>query len=58
MVILLQVRHYTLLDITSEGEHFMTSNQDDKTTAKHLAITFTLFFVLGVVLIVGANIIG
>ena len=36
----------------------MVSNQDDKTTAKHLAITFILFAVLAVVLIVGANIIA
>ena len=36
----------------------MNPNQDDKTTAKHLAITFVLFVVLGIVLIIGANIIG
>lgn len=33
-------------------------NQDDKTTAKHLLITFILFFVPGVILVIGANIIG
>jgi len=36
----------------------MNPNQDDKTTARHLLITFILFLVLAVVLIVGANIIG
>jgi hypothetical protein len=36
----------------------MSSNQDDKTTTKHLAITFILFIVLGVFLIIGANMIG
>lgn len=36
----------------------MTSNQDDKTTAKHLAITFLAFAVLGVLLVIGANILG
>ncbi len=36
----------------------MSSGQDDKTTAKHMAITFVLFVVLGIVLIIGANIIG
>ena len=36
----------------------MSSDQDDKTTTKHLAITFVLFVVLGIVLIVGANIVG
>ena len=36
----------------------MTSNQDDKTTVKHLMWTFAAFVALGVLLIVGANIIG
>jgi hypothetical protein len=36
----------------------MSSNQDDKTTTKHMAITFILFIVLGVFLIIGANMIG
>jgi len=36
----------------------MTSNQDDKTTAKHLAITFLAFVVLGVLLVIGANLLG
>jgi hypothetical protein len=36
----------------------MNPNQDDKTTAKHLAITFLLFLVLGIVLVIGANIVG
>lgn len=36
----------------------MSSNQDDKTTTKHLAYTFLAFVVLGVMLIIGANIIG
>jgi hypothetical protein len=36
----------------------MSSNQDDKTTAKHLALTFVFFVVLGVVLVIGANIVG
>jgi len=36
----------------------MTSNQDDKTTTKHLALTFLAFAVLGVLLVIGANILG
>jgi hypothetical protein len=36
----------------------MSSNQDDKTTTKHMAITFILFIVLGVFLVIGANMIG
>jgi hypothetical protein len=36
----------------------MSGNQDDKTTAKHLAITFLLFVLLGIFLIIGANIVG
>ena len=36
----------------------MNHNQDDKTTVKHMAILFAFFIVLGVVLIVLANIIG
>jgi hypothetical protein len=36
----------------------MNPNQDDKTTTKHMAITFILFGVLCVLLIIGANIVG
>ena len=36
----------------------MDGNQDDKTTAIHLAITFAAFAALGVVLVIGANILG
>jgi len=36
----------------------MNPNQDDKTTTKHLVITFLLFVALGVILIIGANMIG
>ena len=36
----------------------MNSNQDDKTTARHMAITFILFVALGVLLIIGANIVA
>jgi len=36
----------------------MTSKQDDKTTAKHLAITFLAFAILAVLLIIGANMLG
>ena len=36
----------------------MNPEQDDKTTAKHMAITFVLFVVLGIFLIIGANMIG
>jgi hypothetical protein len=36
----------------------MNPNQDDKTTGKHLAITFILFVVLGILLIVGAHIVA
>jgi len=33
-------------------------DQDDKTTTKHLAFTFIAFVILGIVLIIGANIIA
>jgi hypothetical protein len=33
-------------------------DQDDKTTVKHLALTFLAFVVLGIVLIIGANLIA
>ena len=33
----------------------MTSNQDDKTTVKHLMLTFLAFAVLAVLLVIGAN---
>jgi len=36
----------------------MSSNQDDKTTFKHLMLTFLAFAVLGVLLVIGANILG
>ena len=36
----------------------MNPDQDDKTTTKHMAITFIAFVVLGIVLIIGANIIA
>ncbi len=36
----------------------MNPNQDDKTTVRHMAITFIAFIVLGVLLIIGANIVG
>ncbi len=36
----------------------MDPNQDDKTTTKHMAITFTAFGVLCVLLILVANIVG
>lgn len=36
----------------------MNPDQDDKTTTKHMAITFIAFAVLAVVLIVGANLLG
>ena len=36
----------------------MSSDQDDKTTTKHLMYTFAAFAVLGILLIIGANIIG
>jgi hypothetical protein len=36
----------------------MDTNQDDKTTARHMAITFVAFSVLCVVMIVGAHIIA
>lgn len=41
-----------------EGEYYMNQNQDDKTTVKHMAITFIAFAVLGVLLIIGANLLG
>ena len=36
----------------------MSGNQEDWSIAKHMAWTFIAFLVLGVVLIIGANIIG
>lgn len=36
----------------------MSDEQDDKTTTRHLLYTFVAFAVLGVLLIIGANIIG
>lgn len=36
----------------------MNHNQDDNTTVRHMAITFILFGVLCVLLIIGANLIG
>jgi hypothetical protein len=36
----------------------MNPNQDDKTTTKHMAITFIAFGVLCVLLIIGAKIVG
>ena len=36
----------------------MNPDQDDKTTARHMLYTFVAFAVLGVLLIIGANIIG
>jgi len=36
----------------------MNPDQDDKTTARHMAYTFIGFVVLGILLIIGANIIG
>lgn len=36
----------------------MNPNQDDKTTTKHLVYTFIGFVILGVLLIIGANIVG
>ncbi len=36
----------------------MNDNQDDWTTAKHMGWTFAAFIALGVLLIIGANIIG
>jgi hypothetical protein len=36
----------------------MNPDQDDKTTTKHLLITFLLFVALAVILIIGANMIA
>jgi len=36
----------------------MNPDQDDKTTTKHMAITFIAFVILGIVLIIGANMIA
>ena len=58
VVICFEVRQYILIDNILQGDHNMSSEQDDKTTTKHLAITFVLFVVLGIVLIIGANMIG
>ena len=58
MVIWLRLRHTIVLDKNYEGDQKMNPNQDDKTTTKHMAITFILFVALGVMLIIDANIIG
>ena len=58
MVIWFQVRQYILIDYILQRDQYMSSEQDDKTTTKHLAITFVLFVALGIVLVIGANIIG
>ena len=58
MVIWLQLRHTIVLDKNFEGDQNMNPDQDDKTTGKHMVITFILFVALGVILIIGANIIG
>ena len=36
----------------------MNHEQDDKTTTRHMVYTFIAFAVLGVLLIIGANMIG
>lgn len=36
----------------------MNPDQDDKTTTKHMLYTFIAFVVLGILLIIGANMIG
>lgn len=36
----------------------MNHNQDDKTTVRHMMITFAAFAALGVLLIIGANMLG
>ena len=36
----------------------MNHNQDDKTTVRHMLYTFLAFVILGVILIIGANMIG
>ena len=58
VAISLQFRQYILLDKTLKQEQNMSEEQDDKTTTRHLAITFVLFVGLGIALIIGANLIG
>ena len=58
VVIWLQLGHYIVLDKNFEGDQNMNPDQDDKTTTKHLVITFVLFVILGVFLVVGANMVG
>jgi hypothetical protein len=58
VAISLQFRQYILLDKILNREQNMSSEQDDKTTTRHMAITFVLFVALGIGLIIGANIIG
>ena len=36
----------------------MNPDQDDKTTTRHMIITFLLFIALGIFLIIGSNMIG
>ncbi len=36
----------------------MNTEQDDKTTMRHMAITFVAFVTLGIILIIGANFIS
>ena len=58
VVIWLRLRHTIVLDKNLEGDQNMNPNQDDKTTTKHLLITFLLFVALAVILIIGANMIA
>jgi len=58
VAIWLELRQYILLYKIPEGDHNMNPNQDDKTTTRHMVITFLLFIALGIFLIIGANIIG
>ena len=55
VVIWLRLRHTIVLDKNFDGDQNMNPDQDDKTTGKHMAITFILFVVLAVILIIGAN---
>ena len=58
VAISLQVRQTILLDKILQREQNMSSEQDDKTTTRHMAITFVLFVALCIALIIGANLIA
>ena len=58
MVIFFQLGHYIAIITSLEGIITMSGNQEDWKTARNMVWTFIAFIVLGIILIIGANIIG